>query len=80
MDLTAAPEGHSVLRRDFRSRSGLVRGDGGALALACLNVAGLFLARVRLAIEKSARDGIGSITRANWTAASNRQPASRICG
>src|SRR5262249_409651 len=46
LDLTAAPEGHSVLRRDLsRPLWVLFVATAVLLALACLNVAGLFLAR-----------------------------------
>jgi predicted permease len=46
LDLTAAPEGHSVLRRDFSQPLWvLFVATAVLLALACLNVAGLFLAR-----------------------------------
>src|SRR6185369_10836381 len=46
LDLTAAPEGHSVLRHDFsRPLWVLFVATVVLLALACLNVAGLFLAR-----------------------------------
>jgi predicted permease len=46
LDLTAAPEGHSVLRHDLsRPLWVLFVATAVLLALACLNVAGLFLAR-----------------------------------
>ena len=46
LDLTAAPEGHSVLRNDFsRPLWILFVATAVLLALTCLNVAGLFLAR-----------------------------------
>jgi predicted permease len=46
LDLTAAPEGHSVLRRDLSQPLWvLFVATAVLLALACLNVAGLFLAR-----------------------------------
>ena len=46
LDLTAAPEGHSVLRRQLsRPLWVLFVATAVLLALACLNVAGLFLAR-----------------------------------
>ena len=46
LDLTAAPEGHSVLRRDLSQPLWvLFVATTVLLALACLNVAGLFLAR-----------------------------------
>jgi predicted permease len=46
LDLTAAPEGHSVLRNDLsRPLWVLFVATALLLALACLNVAGLFLAR-----------------------------------
>jgi predicted permease len=46
LELTAAPEGHSVLRRDLaRPLWVLFVATAVLLALACLNVAGLFLAR-----------------------------------
>ena len=46
LDLTAAPEGHSVLRQDLsRPLWVLFAATVVLLALACLNVAGLFLAR-----------------------------------
>ena len=46
LDLTAAPEGHSVLRHDLsRPLWVLFAATVVLLALACLNVAGLFLAR-----------------------------------
>jgi predicted permease len=46
LDLTAAPEGHSVLRHDLsRPLWVLFVATAMLLALACLNVAGLFLAR-----------------------------------
>ena len=55
LDLAAAPEGHSVLRNDLsRPLWVLFVATAVLLALACLNVAGLFWRAVRLAIEKSA--------------------------
>jgi predicted permease len=46
LDLSAAPEGHSVLRRDLSQPLWvLFVATAVLLALACLNVAGLFLAR-----------------------------------
>ncbi len=46
LDLTAAPEGYSVLRKDLsRPLWVLFAATAVLLALACLNVAGLFLAR-----------------------------------
>ena len=81
LDLTAAPEGHSVLRqRPFAAALGLVRGDGGAPGSGLPECGRTFFgARLGSPSGNQHQIGIGSIARANWTAASSRQPASRIC-
>src|SRR5215472_14825058 len=59
LELTPAPQGHSGLRRTLSQPLWvLFTATGVLLALACLNVAGLFLPAARLAIAKSVHDSL----------------------